>query len=106
MGENERIRRCNAEDREDLIKDLGREEFEASRHYEELRDIPPPPCMAFVFEAFIELYNMSGEGGITFADIETYRRVRRVELSQYEIDCLIKCRGWAQREINRLDKEE
>ena len=106
VGDKDYIRRSNADDRDDLIKSIGRHEFETCGHYDDLQDKPVPPCFQYIFEIFLELYNMSGENGITFNDIATYSKVRKVELSQLELDYILKCRAWASKEIHELEKKE
>lgn len=62
---------------------------------------------------FLELYNgCTVVGGIstfkhiTWTDIESYCRIRKIDLTQLEVDYLIKIKAWASEEISKLDKEE
>lgn len=43
---------------------------------------------------------------ITFQDIESYCKMRKIELSQYELDLINKMSRWAGEEIGKLRKEE
>ena len=65
-----------------------------------------PPCFVYIFNVFIELYNQSGEQGITFNDIKVWEEVRDTKLKQIEVDYILKCRAWAASQIHDMEKEE
>lgn len=74
--------------------------------YDEYHDIPVPLCFKYIYNVFIELYNnASAESGFTWQDMESYCAVRKIKLSQLEIDYIIKCKNWANSEINKLRKD-
>ena len=54
----------------------------------------------------MELYNQSGENGITFNDIKVYCEVRKIELKQIEVDYILKMKSWASAQIHEMDKED
>lgn len=61
----------------------------------------------YVFNVFLEIYSHSGgDGGITFSDIKVWCDIRRTELKQIEIDYIMKCSLWAEKEISVLEKAE
>lgn len=97
--------RSNYDDREALIKDLGQEEFLTNEAYRHLRDIPPPVCFSYIYNVFIELYNGSKEM-ITFVDIDSWCRLRKTQLSQYELDLIRKMSTWADSAISELKESE
>ena len=97
--------RSNFDDRKDLIKDLGEEEFLSNDAYKHLRDIPPPKCFNYIYNVFIELYNGSKEM-ITFTDIDCWCRVRKTNLSQYEVDLIRRMSVWADSAISELKESE
>lgn len=43
---------------------------------------------------------------ITWQDIDSYCRLRKITLSQLEIDYLLKIKNWASDEIYNLEKQE
>lgn len=105
--------RSNFDDRKDLIEDIGEEEFFNNESYKEFWDYPCPFCFLYIFKVFLELYNSCTVIGgvsyfehITWQDIDSYCRVRKIDLSQLEIDYLLKIKNWAKDEINKLEKEE
>lgn len=93
------------DDREDLIAQIGRNEFECNSSYDYLKDIPIPPCFLWVFNVFLEIYGMSIDA-ITWKDIQSYCEMRKIQLSQYEIDVIIKIKRWANEEIAKLKEDE
>ena len=97
--------RSNLEDRDELVKDLGEEELLTNEAYSGYRDIPPPVCFSYIYGVFIELYNGSKEM-ITWRDIDSWQRVRKADLSQYEVDLLRRMSAWADSEIAELKKSE
>lgn len=107
------IQRSNLDDRNELIKGIGEEEFYRNANYKQFWDYPCPFCFLFIFKVFLELYNgctvvggFSAFKHITWQDIESYCKIRKLELTQLEIDYLLKIKGWASDEIYNLEKEE
>lgn len=43
---------------------------------------------------------------ITWKDVQAYCDMRKIELSQYEIDVIIKIKRWANEEIAKLKEDE
>lgn len=71
-----------------------------------MRDIEPPSCYSFVFNFFLMVYNNpSSQSGFTFQDIESLCNLRRIHLTQHELDLVMKCKNWANAEIKELKKE-
>ena len=64
-----------------------------------------PFCFLYLFNAYIEMYGMCGEDGLTWIDINNYAQVRNTKFTQIEIDYIIKCNSWANGQI-KLMKEE
>lgn len=100
------IWRSNAEDREDLIKAIGEEKFNKNPKYDEFYEPSIPFCFIYIFNIFMELFNNSGEGGFNWQDINSYCQVRKINLSQTEIDYIMKCKKWASNEISKLRDDE
>lgn len=94
------------DDRIDLIKAIGEDAFFADEHYQHLWDKTLPDCYQYVFSVFMEIYNYSGQDGVTFRAIHEYCMVRHEVLSQYDVDIILKCAYWASVEIRRLEDEE
>ena len=97
--------RSNYDDRCDVIRDLGAEEFYGNEAYSGLWDIEPPVCFSYIYRVFIELYNGSKEK-VTWRDIAAYCEVRKTLLSQYEVDLVRKMSVWADEAVDELKKEE
>ena len=97
--------RTNAEDRADLIKQLGKECFEENKDFDYLRDPDIPFCFLFVFNAFLEIYNCCNET-MTWTDICSYAIMRKIDFTQREIDYILKCNNWASEQIKKMRDEE
>ena len=97
--------RANIDDRNDLVEHIGEEAFNSDSHYEYLRDLPIPPCFEYIWRCFLEIRNYSGEQ-ITWTNIYSWCRMRKVDLTQKEIDYLMLINGFANKEIERLREEE
>lgn len=113
VDNNNTVCRANIEDRQQAIKQLGVKEFYSNKSYEYLWDKPVPCCFVFIFNVFLEIYNSCTlVGGLTYArnitwqDIESYCRLRKIDLSQLEIDYLLKIKGWADQQIAELEKDK
>ena len=100
-GENKSVYKTNAEDRKEIIERLGREEFYRCGYYKELYDPEVPPFFAFLYNIFIELYRED----MSWQEVESYCRLRDIQLRQYEIDTLIKMQHWAYEQIKAMNKE-
>lgn len=107
------VHRSNIDDRNDIIKDIGEKEFYSNENYRELWDYPCPFCFLYIFRIFLEVYNgctvvggFSSFKHITWQDIESYCRIRKIELTQLEVDYLLKIKSWASDEIYKLEQEE
>lgn len=85
-----------------MIKTMGKESFEKSPYKDEYKTINPPLSFLYLFNIFIELYNNSKEGCITWNDIYSYCQLKKIQLHQWEISLIIKCKGWANSEISIL----
>lgn len=59
----------------------------------------------FVFRAFLEIFNHSGET-VTWTDIKNWCEMRRVVLTQFEIDHILMCIGWANSQIKKMRDDE
>ena len=88
-----------------MVEALGYESFFANGANEEYKDLPVPECFEYLFEMFMELYSFSGEDGITWQEIESYCHVRRLALTQFEIDYIIKIRLWADSQISEMRED-
>lgn len=104
-GDKKRVWRSNLEDREELIGVIGMEEFEANSRYDKYRDVDVPPCFAWLFGAFVELWNAGGEH-VTWSEIAAYESVRDVAFAQSEVDLILKMKLWAEGEIAKLREDE
>lgn len=93
------------QDREEIIEQVGEYEFFHNENYSELWDIDIPTCFIFEFNTYLEIYKMSGDS-VTWCDIEAYCNVRRLCLSQREIDVIISINRMAVSEIARLKEDE
>ena len=102
--DNKYITRTNAEDRADIIKDLGKECFEESKDFDYLRDPDIPLCFMFVFNSFLEIYNCCHET-MTWTDICSYAIMRKIDFRQREIDYILKCNGWANEQMKKMRDE-
>lgn len=97
-----------------MIKSIGWEAFYSNDNYSYLRDKELPSCFIYIFSVFLELYYgctiITFFGGsqrnVTWQDIESYCRVRKANLTQIEIDYLLKIKNWVSEAINELEKEE
>ena len=105
-SKGEYVSRTNAEDRAELIKDLGKECFEENESFDYLRDPDIPYCFLFIFNSFIEIYNHCQET-MTWTDILSYAIIRNIKFKQTEIDYILKCNDWANAKIKEMrDKAE
>ena len=102
--DNKYITRTNAEDRADIIKDLGKECFEENKDFDYLRDPDIPLCFMFVFNSFLEIYNCCHET-MTWTDICSYAIMRKIDFRQREIDYILKCNGWANEQMKKMRDE-
>ena len=98
------VTRTNADDRDELIEQIGKECFEESKEFDYLRDPNIPFCFMFVFTAFLEIYNCSGEA-ITWTDIYSYGIIRHIQFRQREIDYILKCNNWANEQMKKMRDE-
>ena len=107
--DNKTIFKTNAEDRQELIKDLGKECFEEvleeMPNLEYLKDTDIPFYFLFIFNTFLEIYNCCNET-MTWTDIQSYAIMRKIEFRQIEIDFILKCNGWANAQIKKMRDEE
>ena len=103
------ISRTNAEDRADIIRDLGKECFEEvleeCPHLDYLKDPDIPFCFLFVYNTFLEIYNCCHET-MTWTDIQSYAIIRKIDFKQIEIDYILKCYNWANEQISKMRNEE
>lgn len=60
-----------------------------------------PLFFAFLYNIFVELYRED----MSWQEVESYCRLRDIQLRQYEIDTLIKMRGWAYEQIKAMNAE-
>lgn len=97
-----------AEERQQIVKDLGKECFEdlleELPHLEYLKDPDVPFCFLFVFNTFLEIYNCCGET-LTWTDILSYAIMRNIKFRQIELDYILKCNGWANAKIKEMRDE-
>lgn len=104
--------RANIEDRNDIIKTVGKQEFYSNENYEYLWDIQIPPCFLFIFNVFLELYShcsasgFSSQKNVTWQDIESYCHVRKLELTQLEVSYLLFIAETASKAIDELEKDD
>lgn len=103
IGENY-VLRSNAQDREDIINSMGAEYFEQNHDFDDLREPNIPLYFSFIFYAFLEIQSCSGEC-ITWTDIASYAKMRKIDFSQYEIDLLLKCKTWAENQMSKMREE-
>ena len=103
------IERSNAQDREDYIKQFGKECFEDvledCPHLAYLKDPDIPFCFRFIFSCFLEIYNFSGEQ-MTWTDIHSYAIMRHIEFRQIELDFILKCCNWANAKKQEMRDED
>lgn len=94
--------RSHADDRDDLLKDMGADNFYKDEEmFGSYWDIEPPLEYLYVYTVFMELYR-TVEERINFSDIESWQNVRGVRLTQYEVSLIIQMNGWASSEIAKL----
>ena len=72
---------------------------------EYLKDPDIPFCFLFIFNTFLEIYNMCHET-MTWTDIRSYAIMRKVDFSQTEIDYILKCNNWANSQIKKMRDED
>ncbi len=70
-----------------------------------MRDPDVPPCFVFVFNCFLEIYGCCSES-VTWGDIASYASLRKIDFSQYEINMIVRCNGWANGQIRRMRDEQ
>ena len=70
-----------------------------------LKDPHIPFCFLFVFNAFLEIYNYSGEQ-MTWTDIRSYVIMRHIEFRQIELDYILKCCNWANAQKQKMREED
>lgn len=103
------ISRTNAEDRQAIVKDLGKECFEEvlaeCPNLEYLKDPDIPFCFLFIFNSFLEIFNHCHEI-LTWTDIQSYAIMRKIDFSQTEIDYILKCNNWANIQIKKMRDDE
>ena len=97
--------RSNADDRDDLLKDMDCESFFTNEEaFGRYWDIYPPVEFTYIYSVFMELYRTCDER-ISFIDIDAWQKVRDVRLTQYEVSLIIQMNGWASDEIGKLRDE-
>lgn len=69
--------------------------------FKELYEPDVPLFFTFLYQIFIELYRED----MSWQEVESYCRLRDIRLRQYEIDTLIKMRGWAYEQIKAMNLE-
>jgi hypothetical protein len=84
---------------------MGWKEFYENESFSILHDIEPPICFQFAFTVFRELYNGCREGNITYQDMESYCRMKHIELTQYEIELVKRMNYWANDEVDKLKND-
>lgn len=102
------VTRTNLDDRNDVIRTIGREEFYSNEEaYGEYWDVTPPSCFLWIFGVFRELYVSCGDR-IGFQDICAWEHAYGIRLTTYELDLLQAMGSWAADEIAELreDAEE
>lgn len=103
------ISRSNAEDRDQMVKDMKKECFEEllndMPHLEYLKDPDIPFCFMFVFNCFIEIFNHCHET-MTWTDIQSYATLRNIKFKQIEISYILKCNSYANAQIKKMRDEE
>lgn len=97
--------KSNADDRAELIEGLGQENFDSNPSFDYMRNIPIPDEFVWIFQVYMEIYGMATEG-ITWNDVESYCRMRKVDLTQYEINTLLKIKRIANATIKKLKEDE
>lgn len=80
-------------------------DFDGNHDYDYLRPVYPPRCYVYIFNMFLEIYNLSKDG-MTWQDIQAYIFCRDIRLSQSEIDLILLCSSWANEQIQKLRDEE
>lgn len=85
-----------------MIKAMGMEEFYSYPENEVYKDKEIPFPFLFVFQTFMEIYQMSKDA-VTWTDIDCYCRVRNIKLSQTEIDYIILINRWVIKITNEMD---
>ena len=99
------ISRTNAKDREDAITAMGEKAFWSVESNRNIYADPDVPLLfEFIFNSFIEIFNASGES-VTWTDIYSYEKVRKIDFTQYEVNLIIKCISWANSKISEMRKE-
>ena len=85
---------------------MGEDAFNKSEQYDYLKDILPPVCFVYIFNIFMELWgNKSTDNSFTWTDLKSYCDMRKIELRQYEISLIMKCKSWANNEISKLKED-
>lgn len=81
------------------------ERLEREPDYEEYYDPKVPFCFMWMYNSFIELYNMAGES-ITWTEIESYANIRSIKFTQIEVDYIFKMNQWANGMISEMKEQE
>lgn len=81
---------------------MGKEEFLACGQFKELYEPVVPPFFVFLYQMFVELYRED----MTWQEVESYCRLRGIRLTQYEMDVIIRMKGWAYEQIEAMKKED
>lgn len=90
-----------ADDRKEIIERIGEEEFRSCGQFEDLQDPVVPPFFVFLYQIFTELYRED----MSWQEVESYCRIRDIQLRQYEIDVFIKMKRWAYEQIKAMKDE-
>lgn len=98
------ISRTNADDREDAIKAQGDTFWTTGTNKEVYSEPNVPPLFLFIYTSFIEIYNHTGES-LTWTQIESYAKMRKIDFTQNEINLILKMNSWANQEVEKLRKE-
>lgn len=97
--------RTNLEDRNGAIDLIGEEEFYAIPENDKYRGLPVPSFFAQLFSWYLEMDNMSGES-LTWGCMESWSNLRDIQLTQYEIDTVLKMHSWASSERYKLREDK
>lgn len=88
-----------------MIEQMGEDAFYGNPNLEEFLEIEPPVCFNFIFGAFMTIKNYCYKV-MTLKDIRAYEELYNCKLTEYEIEIIMKCNGWAEDQIKILEKEQ
>lgn len=81
------------------------EQLAKDGNYNEYLEPDVPFCFLFIFNTFLEIYSACGES-ITWTDIDSYAKIRKIDFKQAEIDLLLKMKSWSSSQIQKMRDEQ